>query len=425
MTTRFSTLARGLRRGAAWRCFSWRPRRSASPTTRPPSHKPVDAFALQNAYEFNYGLEPGQVVVLLNAGASTINVSILDGEQSVFTRNISIGGSAYTEAIQKEIDLPAESAEQLKKGIPVDGATFDDAQPVLRAVTENVLLEIQKTFDFFRATAASDQVHRIMLSGGASRVEGLREALQERFDTEVDDLDPFRAISWDPKALGAEAVDVRWASTSKGRRPMIRVNLLGGDRPVAKSGFTFDEGQRVAVAVCVIMIATVAGVGRWYWTLGEASTSLDTQIVAAQQEQIRLQNVISEVTQFEQQRGQLQQRVALIEDLRSGQSIPVQLLDHVSRSVPDLLWLTQLEQDGGAVTIQGRSTTLIGLSDFVANPRERHAPAATHRDCGQPSRGGQHHGPGSDASVGTHHVYGQSATSAAGRSGSHALTREA
>ena len=367
MTTRFSTLARGLRRGAAWRCFSWRPRRSASPTTRPPSHKPVDAFALQNAYEFNYGLEPGQVVVLLNAGASTINVSILDGEQSVFTRNISIGGSAYTEAIQKEIDLPAESAEQLKKGIPVDGATFDDAQPVLRAVTENVLLEIQKTFDFFRATAASDQVHRIMLSGGASRVEGLREALQERFDTEVDDLDPFRAISWDPKALGAEAVDVRWASTSKGRRPMIRVNLLGGDRPVAKSGFTFDEGQRVAVAVCVIMIATVAGVGRWYWTLGEASTSLDTQIVAAQQEQIRLQNVISEVTQFEQQRGQLQQRVALIEDLRSGQSIPVQLLDHVSRSVPDLLWLTQLEQDGGAVTIQGRSTTLIGLSDFVAN----------------------------------------------------------
>jgi Ethanolamine utilization protein EutJ (predicted chaperonin) len=83
-----------------------------------------------------------------------ININILQGDQSVFTRDISIGGNAYTEAVQKELDLPFESAEQLKKGIPVDGATFEEAQPVLRAVTENVLLEIQKTFDFFKATAS-------------------------------------------------------------------------------------------------------------------------------------------------------------------------------------------------------------------------------------------------------------------------------
>ncbi len=98
----------------------------------------VDAFALQNAYEVNYGLDAGRVVVLLNAGASAININILQGDQSVFTRDISMGGNAYTEAVQKELDLPFESAEQLKKGIPVDGATFEEAQPVLRAVTENV-----------------------------------------------------------------------------------------------------------------------------------------------------------------------------------------------------------------------------------------------------------------------------------------------
>src|SRR5678809_1754420 len=98
----------------------------------------VDAFALQNAYEVNYGIEPGAVVVLLNAGASATNINILNGDQSVFTRDISIGGNAYTEAVQKELDLPFDSAEQVKKGIPVDGATFEDAQPVLHAVTENV-----------------------------------------------------------------------------------------------------------------------------------------------------------------------------------------------------------------------------------------------------------------------------------------------
>ena len=153
----------------------------------------------------NYGLEAGRIVVLLNAGASAININILQGDQSVFTRDISMGGNAYTEAVQKELDLPFESAEQLKKGVPVDGATFEEAQPVLHAVTENVLLEIQKTFDFFKASASTDQIDRIMLSGGASRVDGFREMVQERFNAPVEEFDPFRAVAWDAKKLGGNA----------------------------------------------------------------------------------------------------------------------------------------------------------------------------------------------------------------------------
>ena len=167
----------------------------------------VDAFALQNAFEANYGLESGQVVVLLNAGASAININIVQGDQSVFTRDISIGGNAYTEAVQKELDLPFDAAEELKKGIPVDGATFEEARPMLRAVTENVLLEIQKTFDFF-AAASSDQIGRIVLSGGASRVDGFLEMLQDRFDVPVEDFDPFRSVTWDAKTLDADPVEV-------------------------------------------------------------------------------------------------------------------------------------------------------------------------------------------------------------------------
>src|SRR5688572_28093118 len=163
----------------------------------------VDAFALQNAFEVNYGLEAHRTVVLLNGGASAININGRQGGQSVFARGISMGGNAYTEAIQKELDLPFDTAEQLKKGIPVDGATFEEAQPILHAVTENVLLEVQKTFDFFKATASSDQIDRIMLSGGASRVDGFAEMLQERFNAPVEEFNPFRSVVWDAKKLGA------------------------------------------------------------------------------------------------------------------------------------------------------------------------------------------------------------------------------
>jgi type IV pilus assembly protein PilM len=162
----------------------------------------VDAFALQNAYEINYGLEPQSVVVLLNAGASAININILAGEQSVFTRDISSGGNAYTEAVQKELNLPFESAEILKKGEAVDGVSFDEVKPVLHAMTENVLLEIQKTFDFFKATASSDRIDRIVLSGGASRVDGFAQALEERFGAPVEAFDPFRKVAFEPARLG-------------------------------------------------------------------------------------------------------------------------------------------------------------------------------------------------------------------------------
>lgn len=167
----------------------------------------VDAFALQNAYEVNYGLDPEAVVVLLNAGASAININIITGDQSVFTRDISMGGNSYTEAVQKELNLPFESAEAIKRNQPVEGVTFEEVQPVLHAMTENVLLEIQKTFDFFKATASSDRIDRIVVSGGASRVDGFTASLAERFNTAVEVFDPFKTISFEPAKLGITDLD--------------------------------------------------------------------------------------------------------------------------------------------------------------------------------------------------------------------------
>jgi type IV pilus assembly protein PilM len=173
---------------------------------RTPVVMDVDAFALQNAYEANYDLDPSAIVVLINAGASAVNINIVSGEHSLFTRDISIGGNAYTEAVQKELNLSFASAELLKKQVEVDGVGFAEARPVLRAVTENVLLEIQKTFDFFKATASADRIDRIIISGGASRVEGFKEALADRFGIAVERFDPFKRIVFDPAKFGIDDI---------------------------------------------------------------------------------------------------------------------------------------------------------------------------------------------------------------------------
>jgi type IV pilus assembly protein PilM len=173
---------------------------------RSPIVMDVDAFAVQNCFETNYGADSG-VTVLLNAGASAINVNIVSGDQSLFTRDISVGGNAYTEAVQKEFGLTFEAAEQAKRGQRIDGVASEDVQAVLRTVSEGVLLEIQKTFDFFKATTSADRIDRVLVCGGASQVEGFTELIAERFDTPIERLNPFKTIVCDGGALGVESSD--------------------------------------------------------------------------------------------------------------------------------------------------------------------------------------------------------------------------
>jgi len=148
---------------------------------------------------------------------------------------------------------------------------------------------------------------------------------------------------------------------------MIRINLLGGERQKAKSAARFDASQQLTAMCGLVVVTAVCGIGFWYWKLGHDSTQLDAQIVSLKREAARLDSVMAEVKTFEERKATLQQRVALIEQLRRGQSVPVQLLDHVSKSVPDMLWLVLMTQDAEQITIEGRSTTLIALSDFVGN----------------------------------------------------------
>lgn len=149
---------------------------------------------------------------------------------------------------------------------------------------------------------------------------------------------------------------------------MIRINLLGVERKQTRARtLTFDIGQKLTVVCSLILVGGALGIGYWYWSLNAASARMDRDIAAANAEATRLRTLLSEVQQFEARRAQLTQRVQLIEQLRGGQSVPVQLLDHVSHSLPDMLWLTSLVQNGPELTIQGQSTTLIALSDFVGN----------------------------------------------------------
>ena len=165
----------------------------------------VDAFALQNCYELNYAPQPGHIVALLNIGASTTNINILNGARSVFTRDATFGGNQYTSLLQKELGLTFDQAERVKRGMPLpDDVEHREIEPILDTVSDILALEIQKTMDFYRATVEDSEsaVQQILVSGGGSKLKGLVEFLSKRFEIPVEMFDPFRKIAFEPTRLG-------------------------------------------------------------------------------------------------------------------------------------------------------------------------------------------------------------------------------
>jgi len=160
----------------------------------------VDTFALQNCYEANYHPSDSDVATLLNIGASTMNVNIVKGNRSLFTRDITVGGSQFTDVLQRSLGLSYQQAEAVKRGAgSVPNADEKAIEPLISNVTEIVANEIQKTFDFYRATSDDSHtvVQKILISGGGSKLQGLAQELSARLELPVEVLNPFRNIKVD------------------------------------------------------------------------------------------------------------------------------------------------------------------------------------------------------------------------------------
>ena len=175
-----------------------------SQTGKNPVLVDVDAFALQNAYEMNHDVDEGRVLALVNIGASVTNVNVLSGRNSMFWRDITFGGNQYTDAIQRELSLSFEQAEELKRGRAQGDHTIQQVIPILNSVSEDFAGELRKTLDFFTATSGAERVDEIVLAGGGSGVLNLDAILRDKFGIPVTIMDPFRRVTVDESQFNPE-----------------------------------------------------------------------------------------------------------------------------------------------------------------------------------------------------------------------------
>ncbi len=154
----------------------------------------IDSFALENMYGINYEIEPDRNVAMLNIGASTINMSILKGGISVFTRDSSLGSNLHTEALQREFNLTYENAERLKRGEPVENFAPESVDSVIESASEEILGEVIRSLDYYRSTTLHEDISEIILSGGCALMQNFQAMISEKTGVETRIAEPFRNI---------------------------------------------------------------------------------------------------------------------------------------------------------------------------------------------------------------------------------------
>jgi type IV pilus assembly protein PilM len=171
----------------------------------------LDAFAIQNQHELGGLADGAEAVALIDIGASIMKTNVVQGGTSVFARDVPFGGNNYTDAIAQRLGITPEEAEAAKRGREV-GVSWDDLVPALEAVSRELSLEVQRTFDYFASTAESERIGKIVLSGGAAKLAGIEDFLASAWGVPVEVAQPLTAIERDPtqfndeELLGAECM---------------------------------------------------------------------------------------------------------------------------------------------------------------------------------------------------------------------------
>ncbi len=171
----------------------------------------VDCFTIQNTFEVNYGFPPGEAIVLIDIGASTININVISNGITTFTRDISMGGNLFTEEIQKQLNVSYDEAEAYKlggeRGVDADSVVPQQVEQVMQAVSEQMASEIHRSLDFYLATSSEGRMSRVYLSGGTAKVPALGRTIENRVGVAVENIDPFRNVQVDPKLFNMDYIN--------------------------------------------------------------------------------------------------------------------------------------------------------------------------------------------------------------------------
>jgi len=147
---------------------------------------------------------------------------------------------------------------------------------------------------------------------------------------------------------------------------MIKINLLAEKKTTkAKpAGPTLElGGSQNYLLVGILLVGVLVSAG-WWWTRSRDLGHWRAEMVKVEKDLERLKEVRKKAEEFKARRALLEKKIALITDLKKRQTVPVHILDQISKNLPDFLWLDSMTSVGGQISLSGKATTYTAVSNF-------------------------------------------------------------
>lgn len=153
----------------------------------------VDSFAIQNAVESTSGQPEGCVVGLINIGSDVTNINIIQNNTPYFTRDLSVGSNVFVEAVQRELGVTFEEAEDMLSGnAPIDDP--DRFRDIIADASSDISMGIERSIAFLKTAGDADTIDEAVISGGGACIPGLREILAEKHNMEFETNNAIASI---------------------------------------------------------------------------------------------------------------------------------------------------------------------------------------------------------------------------------------
>lgn len=152
----------------------------------------VDCFGVLNSIHSQ--IDNDSIIAVIDIGASTTNIDIIKRGVLDFHRNVNIAGNNISNVIKDVLKLELSQAENIKKEegrVAIEESDRNEVSDVINTIIEELVSEIRRSFDFFKAQSRERQIDKIILTGGTSKLPNIDVFLANELGIEVDFADPF------------------------------------------------------------------------------------------------------------------------------------------------------------------------------------------------------------------------------------------
>ena len=324
----------------------------------------VDPVALYNVVKYNGYLEEGKTVGLVHIGYENTTLVIIKGNKIILSREMHVSTKTYVESISRFLDLPREVAEEVMYKGPGDKVEEDAFRDTIESLNDRFVGNLERNFQGI--LPEGENIEKWILSGGGAYITGLPEYIKEKFEGEVEILDPFRELEYeaevgvgDMPAIYSVAVGLGIAYFEKD----TSINILPPEELEVIEEISLVPHVVLSAIILIVLLIIMGGISIFQ---SREIAKLEKEKKALLDQKVVLQRKADEIRGIKRQIEEVKGKIEVIKNLSRDRARYVELMNEINRILPYDTWLLSVRESGSnGLEIEGECGSNLILAEFM------------------------------------------------------------